>query len=115
MGLPTLDSPERPLFAPSALVAARVIAGVTATDLGRRIGVKRQYLQQLENGERQPNGRLLQQLAAELGVEPAFLSRPFDLNVSEKACFLRGRASTSGREWEQARYHVALFQRLAEY
>lgn len=106
---------ERVAFSPSALRAARCLAGLSLSELGRRLDVSKQFMQLLEAGDRWPSPELLERAAAVLGFAPAFFRCPLhSAGVVEHDLFFRSLERTTLRDREQARQGVAVFRKLIE-
>lgn len=73
-------------FNPSAIVQAREALGMTQSDLARKLGVTRQWINLLESGAHNPTTRTLQKLFEGLGVtDPG----PFFIDTDEKGATWR--------------------------
>ena len=60
------------------ITAARERAGLTQTELARRLGIRPQSVQQWENGLSAPRARRLSEVAAALGVEESYFFHRHD-------------------------------------
>lgn len=75
------------------LARLRKDAGITQTELARRIGGSQSAISQIEKGERKPSYDTIQQLAGALGVTPAYLlgAEVEDLTPEERQHFRQYR------------------------
>ena len=107
---------ENNLFEPKRLRIARQFHGFTQVDLGDRVGVSRQYINQLETtGERLPNSEMCEALAAALLVEPDFFSKPLEVELDTDDCNFRSLASRRVRDVDQVLAHGVLLADLVRF
>jgi len=82
------------LFDGERLRLARVAKGLTLDELGSRVSATRQYLNQLEQGAKQPTDGMIAALAAALGVTERFFTLPAKGGVSAEQCHFRKQRTT---------------------
>jgi len=100
-------------FESKRLKIARQFHGYTQVELGDRVGVSRQFINQLETTEdRLPNEEMRAALAAALNVEPSFFSTPVVAELDTDDCNFRSILSRRARDVEQVLAHVALLADL---
>jgi Zn-dependent peptidase ImmA (M78 family)/transcriptional regulator with XRE-family HTH domain len=103
-------------FEPRRLKIARQFHGYTQVDLGDRVGVSRQYINQLETtGERLPNSEMSAALAAALLVEPNFFTKPVVAELDADDCNFRSITSRRARDVEQVLAHGVLLADLVGF
>ena len=91
------------LFDPARLTLAREAAGLTQTELAKRIGVTPGAISQFERGYSRPTMATVRELSLALGFPPAFLVAAEPLHpVQPSQAFFRKLASTSRREQSEA-------------
>lgn len=101
-------------FEPSQLRRARTFLGLSLNELGERIGSSRQFLHQLESGQRIPNAATLSALAAALLVEHSFFFVTSQ-GIAQDHCNFRSLESTRVRDLEQVISHAELLATLLGY
>lgn len=84
-------------------------------ELGERVGVTRQAIHQIENGQRTPTDDMIEALAAALLVKPDFFFAAVGADVSQTECNFRKLESTTVRQMEQVIAHGALLSELIRY
>jgi Zn-dependent peptidase ImmA (M78 family)/transcriptional regulator with XRE-family HTH domain len=100
-------------FEPKRLKIARQFHGYTQVELGDRVGVSRQFINQLETTEdRLPNEEMQAALAAALNVEPSFFSTPVVAELDTDDCNFRSILSRRARDVEQVLAHGVLLADL---
>ena len=77
----------------SRIRARRLDAGMAQRDLALRVGISPSYLNLIEHDRRRIGGKLLSQIAAALGLEPALLSDGAD---ADRVARLRSAAAAFG-------------------
>lgn len=97
------------------LRVARDFAGLTLEEVGNRVNVKRQYVQQLEVGKRHPSLDLVAALAATLGFRPGFFSRNLKYKVDMEVCHFRRLKSFPSYRFDQFSAYSTLFLYLLEF
>lgn len=99
-------------FNGTRLTVARELAGLSMSDLARRVDASRQSIQFLERGARNPSPELVHALAEELGFLDTFFEKSMDERPIEEACSFRRRSTA--RVWmrRQAVAHAALVHQL---
>ena len=98
-------------FEPKRLKLARQLAGFTQNELGERVGVSRQFINQLESG-RTPSGELRLALAAALLVDEHFFFKPLESELAHDDCNFRRLESSRIRDVEQVLAHASLLAEL---
>lgn len=99
-------------FEPRRLKLARQLLGFTQNELGERIGTSRQFLNQLESGQRAPSTDMQDALAAALLVEQDFFAKPLESELAHDDCNFRKLESSRVRDIEQVLAHAALLAEL---
>jgi len=102
-------------FEPRRLKLARLFHGLTLEELGERISASRQFINQLEQGSRVPNGALTEALAAALFVKSAFFFRPPPADISVANSNFRRLRSTRVRDSEQVIAHGVVLDDLLSF
>lgn len=82
------------VFDGERLRLARLAKGLTLDELGGRVSATRQYLNQLEQGTKQPTDVMIEALAAALGVTARFFTLPARSGVSAEQCHFRKQRTT---------------------
>lgn len=82
------------VFDGERLRLARVAQGYTLDELGNRVSTTRQYLNQLEQGAKQPTEEMTEALAAALGVTIRFFTLSTRSGVSAEQCHFRKQRTT---------------------
>lgn len=82
------------VFDGERLRLARVALGLTLDELGNRVSATRQYLNQLEQGTKQPTDEMVEALAAALGVMVRFFGLSHRGGVSAEQCHFRKQRTT---------------------
>ena len=73
---------------------ARVALGLTLDQLGLRVSATRQYLNQLERGNKLPSEEMMDALGAALGVGVRFFGLPADAGIRPEQCHFRKQRTT---------------------
>jgi Zn-dependent peptidase ImmA (M78 family)/transcriptional regulator with XRE-family HTH domain len=95
---------------------SRLYAGLTLAQLGDRVGASRQYIHQLEAGNKiSASYEMIEALADALEVYPAFLVLPLENDVKEEQCHFRSLKSTLVSTQQQVIAHGTLFDQLIVY
>jgi Zn-dependent peptidase ImmA (M78 family)/DNA-binding XRE family transcriptional regulator len=81
---------------------ARVIRGLTQTNLAKRVGVKQPAIAQFENGSRDPSRETLAAIAFATGFPPAFFSKPVRTHFPMGSLLFRGKARMTERQRGQS-------------
>ena len=102
------------VFEPRRLRRARTFFGLPLNDLGERIGASRQFLHQLETGQRTPSAETLAALATSLLVESRFFFQPLE-GIAQDHCNFRSLASSRVRDLEQVISHAELLAELLQF
>lgn len=71
-------------YNPDAIRGLRRELGLTKADFGRKLGVTKQYVHQLELGQRKPNVRTLERIMEAYGVESALFFAPVPASAQEQ-------------------------------
>lgn len=101
-------------FLGARLRLIRQFHGLTLAELGNSVSNSRQYVNQLESGQKYPTEGLLDVLCDELGVRHEFfLHAPKKIDPDE--CNFRKLKSTAVRASEQVIAHAALFGEFVNY
>ncbi len=88
------------------LRAARMARGMRQADLAKAAGISASYLNLIEHDRRRIGGRLLHDLARELGLEPSVLTEGADSAVAGRLAAVAARAgSTAGQAEDLAARH----------
>ncbi|MEJ1962951.1 MAG: XRE family transcriptional regulator [Gammaproteobacteria bacterium] len=103
------------VFEPKRLRRARTFLGLPLGDLGDRIGASRQFLHQLETGDRTPNAETVAALASVLLVERNFFFSEPNEGIAQERCNFRSLASSRVRDLEQVISHAELLAELLRY
>lgn len=102
-------------FHGSNLRVARDYCGLTLEDVGNRVNVKKQYVQQLEAGKRQPSIEVVSALAVALGFPPGFFARQLRNKVETNQCYYRRLKSIFNYHLDRYSAFATLFADLLEY
>lgn len=81
-------------FEGERLRLARVALGLTLDQLGTNVGATRQYLNQLEQGSKQPASDMVEALAASLSVTNSFFEKQTSDGVRPEQCHFRKQRTT---------------------
>lgn len=84
-------------FNPEHLKVLRHVHGLSATDLGDKVGVSHAQILRLERGEAEPRGEVLEALSIVLQAEPQFFFTPAGDLVQEWQCNFRTPKGTTER------------------
>lgn len=94
---------------------ARLLLGISLSELGDRVGTTRQYIHQLETAENKaPTKELLDALSYELGVTSSFFSCPNRNQVKEEECHFRKRRSTLVSSRRESVARATLMNKMVE-
>ncbi|MBA4274925.1 MAG: hypothetical protein C0436_04660 [Alphaproteobacteria bacterium] len=97
------------------LRTARNFHGLSLEEVGHKVAVSKQYLQQIESHpDKQPTEEMVAALADVLDVQPEFFFRPETNAVSDEECHFRKLQTTPVSTKNQALAHGTLFDELAE-
>jgi Zn-dependent peptidase ImmA (M78 family)/DNA-binding XRE family transcriptional regulator len=102
-----------PRFSPLALRAARVLAGVSQTELAQFVGTSRQWIVGIESGASIPNDVSRAALADVLQVPAEFLSKAPGSPLPERSLFMRSKKYVPAKDSLRARVGVEMFVELA--
>jgi Zn-dependent peptidase ImmA (M78 family)/DNA-binding XRE family transcriptional regulator len=101
-------------FEPKRLRLARTFLGIVQGELGETVGASRQFIHQLESGQRTPSSEMAAALGAALLVEPSFFFRLPTDDIPQDSCNFRSLASSRVRDLEQVISHGAVLKELLE-
>jgi Zn-dependent peptidase ImmA (M78 family)/transcriptional regulator with XRE-family HTH domain len=102
-------------FNGAELRLARIFNRLALEDVAEKVGKTRQYLHKLETGQGKPTEELLNQLAAALRVEPAFLTIDRALMIGEHQFHFRKLLTTRAIVKQEAMAHGELISRLVAF
>ena len=102
-------------FYGSRFLQARMFYGLSLQELGKIIGVSRQYLQKIENELCPPSEDILNCIAEVLHVEPIFFSRPVTNLLLENQCHFRKAKTTSSNVKIRATQHATMYAELINF
>jgi Zn-dependent peptidase ImmA (M78 family)/transcriptional regulator with XRE-family HTH domain len=88
-------------FDPYRLTLARWAAGVTKSELARKLGMSPASVSQYEAGNTRPSPQVVAQIALVLGVQPAYFWRSPDRRRPSPATRSFFRSLRSTRQWER--------------
>src|SRR5579859_6455745 len=97
-------------FEPKRLRLARTFLGIVQGELGESVGASRQFVHQLESGQRTPSPEMAAALAAALLTEASFFFRPVEAEIAQDSCNFRSLQSSRVRDLEQVISHGALLK-----
>lgn len=106
---------ERLEFRGENLRIARDYCGRTLEEIGNRVNVKKQYIQQLEAGKRQPSEDLVAALSVAVNCRPGFFSRKLTHKVELEACHFRRPKSLLNYHLDWFAAHATLFLHLLDF
>jgi Zn-dependent peptidase ImmA (M78 family)/transcriptional regulator with XRE-family HTH domain len=99
-------------FNGAELRLARIFNRLALEDVAEKVGKTRQYLHKLETGQGKPTEQLLNELATELRVEPAFLTTDRALIIGEHQFHFRKLLTTRAMVKQEAMAHGQFISRL---
>jgi Zn-dependent peptidase ImmA (M78 family)/transcriptional regulator with XRE-family HTH domain len=99
-------------FAGEQLRLARLAHGMSLDELGQRVAVSRQYLNQLEMGTKPPTSEMTAALADVLGVTPRFFAPTARPPVHAEQCHFRKQATTPASVTSQVLARGTLLDRF---
>lgn len=102
-------------FFKERLIQARLFWGFSLQDIGDKLEVSKQYIQQIENGAKIPNELFLNALADILGVKPCFFEKPVVNAMMESQCHFRKARTTAISIKERALQQSSLFEDLINF
>lgn len=102
-------------FYKEKLVQARLFWGMSLQDVGEKLGVSKQYIQQIENGTKVPNELFIGALAEVLNVYPIFFETPVTNVMLESQCHFRKAKTTPISIKERALQQSSLFEDLVDF
>lgn len=105
---------SKPLFHGDNLRLARLMSGISLSELGERVGTTRQYIHQLETTDKVPTPDLMRALAFELNVDEGFFSIPTGNQVKEEECHFRRLKSTLVSSRRECTAWATLLNRLVD-
>lgn len=101
-------------FQSEKLRLARLINGLSQSDLAEKVGVTRQYIHSLEIGKT-PSDDLVLALASLLNVQTNFFFSPVINEVREEQCHFRQRKTTPQITTQQVIAHGTILEYLVTY
>ena len=101
-------------FVGARLKLIRQFHGLTLAELGESVGNSRQYINQIETGQRNPSDELREILGEELQVHPSFFSWRVN-EIDPDRCNFRKLKTTAVRASEQVVAHSVLFSDFVTY
>jgi len=104
----------KPRFHGDNLRLARLMSGISLSELGERVGTTRQYIHQLETTDKIPAPDLMSALAFELCVDGDFFSIPTGNQVKEEECHFRRLKSTLVSSRRECTAWATLLNRLVD-
>ena len=93
----------------------RQFFGLSQAELGERIGLSRQYINQLEFGDKTPSDLTLRALAAALEVDPSYLSHEIKQEIREDHTHFRKLKTTPKWLINQVLAHGTLFDEFVDF
>lgn len=93
----------------------RQFFGLSQADLGERIGSSRQYINQLELGDKAPNDLTMRALAAALEVDPSYLAHEIKQEIREDHTHFRKLKTTPKWLINQVLAHGTLFDEFVDF
>jgi len=102
-------------FYGTRLLQARMFQGYSLQDLGKKIGVSRQYLQKVENEICPPSEEVLNCVALELKVTTKFFAKPIENFLLENQCHFRKAKTTSANIKIRATQQASMFAELVKF
>ena len=104
-----------PNFFKEKLVQARLFWGLSLQEVGDKLDVSKQYIQQIENGSKLPNELFIKALADVLDVAPNFFEQPVSNVMMESQCHFRKARTTAISIKERALQQSSLFEDLINF
>lgn len=102
-------------FFKEKVTQARLFWGFSLQDVGDRLNVSKQYIQQIENGIKIPNQLFVNALAEVLEVYPNFFETPITNVTMESQCHFRKARTTAITIKERALQQSSLFEDLVDF
>jgi len=106
---------ERMAFRGDNLRIARNYSGLTLHQVGERVNTKRQFIQQLEAGKKQPSAEMAAGIAAALGFRPGFFFRDLRHKVNSEDCHFRRLKSLLQYHEDWISAYSTLFVHVLEF
>jgi Zn-dependent peptidase ImmA (M78 family)/DNA-binding XRE family transcriptional regulator len=101
-------------FQSERLRLARLVNGLSQSDLAEKLDVSRQYIHSLEIGK-VPSDEFVSALASLLSVQTEFFYSPVTNEVREEQCHFRQRKTTPQITTQQVIAHGTIFELLVAY
>lgn len=102
-------------FVGDTMRLCRQFLGLSQADLADKIGISRQYIHQLETGERTPNELTTRAMAAALYVDSSLLGSVIEGEIGNEDCHFRKLKTTPQWLINQVAAHGTQFQRLLDF
>lgn len=102
-------------FYKEKVTQARLFWGFSLQDVGYKLDVSKQYIQQIENGTKRPNELFINALAEVLEVYPNFFETPITNVTMESQCHFRKARTTAITIKERALQQSSLFEDLVDF
>lgn len=102
-------------FVGDKLRLARLLKGLTLKELGDAVSASRQFIHQLEGGDRQPPEDMLFALCEVLSVKRAFFYEKFDNDVKLEQCHFRKRKTTPVGLANRVCSYSTVFEELVKF
>lgn len=100
---------------PPRLRLARQFGGLTQAELGEAVGVTRQFIHQIESGQKPPPDSLRVRLGEELGFESRFFGCPIAVELRDDECHFRKRKTTPLHVRSRVLAHGSLFSEFVSW
>lgn len=91
---------------------ARLISGLTLSDVAESVGKSKQFIHQLETGVKQPTDELLETIGTLLRVRPQFFYTPHLSVLDDESVHFRSNRTTKQASRLRAKASIDLFMRL---
>lgn len=107
--------PGEAIFSGSRLVLARHFRGREAADLAESLGVKRQYIHQIETNARRPTPEMWDAIAETMAFHRTFFALELPADYGPSVGHFRTFKSATKRELEQVRAQGKVFELLVRH
>ena len=91
---------------------ARLISGLTLSDVAESVGKSKQFIHQLETGIKQPTDELLETIGTLLRVRPQFFYAPHSSVLDDESVHFRSNRTAKQASRLRAKASIDLFMRL---
>lgn len=102
-------------FFKEKVIQARLFWGLSLQEVGDKLEVSKQYIQQIENGKKIPNKLFIDALAEVLNVSSNFFEKPIINMTMESQCHFRKAKTTPVSIKERALQQSSLFEDLIDF